>query len=865
MRTALISVSLLFLPTLALAQRLPEGAAPEHYVLTFTPDFSTDTFAGEEVIDIQLARPTRTITLNSAEITFTSAEVVVKKEKLPAQVSTDEKRQMATLAVNRELPAGPVQAHIVFKGTLNSKLRGFYLSRYQDRKYAVTQFESTDARRAFPCFDEPDKKATFDITIIAPKGNTAISNERLVSDTPGPGEEQHTLKFARTARLSSYLIALLVGDFQCISGEADGTPIRGCAVPEQVQYSRYAVTAAEHFLAYYNKYFGIKYPYSKLDMIALPDFEAGAMENAGAITYRDTAMLLDDATASVGAHENAALVVAHEMAHQWFGDLVTMKWWDNVWLNEGFATWMETKAVADWHPEWKVDLDEVAGMQGTLNLDALNTTRPIRTQAETPQEINELFDGIAYDKAGAVLRMVEHYLGPETFRKGVNSYLSAHVQGNATAEDFWNAMTKVSGKPVDKIMNSFVVQPGAPMVKAALKGNLLTLSQERFFFDRSMMGSVPNQVWSIPVCVRVAANTAQECIVFDRKTQTFPLKSATGSIYINADGRGFYRSEYEPDSRAALARQAETRLSPGERIAFLGDQWALVRIGRTPVGEYLEGYNGLRGELSRPVLDEMLNRINYIGERLVTPPAQPAFQRWTQSLLGPVLDDVSRKQHPTDEERSLKASLIATLGRIGKDPAVIAEAHKITSQYLRAASSVDTEVAGAALRVAAENGDEALYHEFVAAIDTAKTPQEHDRFMFGLANFTDPELVKTTLEYAVSGKVRNQNSADLIARVLGNVRNRDAAWRFVTSNWNRIVAQTTMSSGGGIVGASGSFCEASKADEVKEFFTTHTVASSERTLRQTLERIHTCSDLRSLQETNLANWLSQNPTTRAAD
>ena len=461
--------------------------------------------------------------------------------------------------------------------------------------------------------------------------------------------------------------------------------------------------------------------------------------------------------------------------------------------------------------------------------------------------------------------MEEHYVGPETFRDGVRSYLTAHVQGNATAEDFWNAMTRVSGKPVDKIMNSFVAQPGAPMVKASLKGNLLTLSQERFFADRTMMGSVPNQVWSIPVCVRVSADASQECLVFDRKTQTFPLKGASGSIFLNADGHGFYRSEYEPAARAALTTHAETRLSPGERIAFLDDQWALVRIGRIPVGEYLEGYNGLRGERSRPVLDEMLNRINNIGERLVTSASQPAFQRWTQSLLGPVLDDVSRKQKLTDEERSLKASLVTTLGRIGKDPAVIAEAHRITGQYLRDSSSVDTEVAGAALRVAAENGDKALYDQFFAAIDTAKTPQEHNRFMFGLASFTDPELVTTTLEYAVSGKVRNQDSADLIGRELANVRNRDAAWQFVTSNWNRIEAQTTMSSGGGIVAASGSFCDASKADEVKQFFTTHKVASSERTLRQALERIHTCADLRSLQEANLASWLSQNPARRAAN
>ncbi len=864
MRRVLLYVSLLALATLGYAQRLPEGAAPDHYALTFTPDFSTDKFAGEETIDIRLAKPTRTITLNSAEIEFQSAEILLKGAKIPAKVSTDEKSEMATLTVDRDLPAGTVQAHIVFQGTLNEKLRGFYLSKYHNRKYAVTQFESTDARRAFPSFDEPDKKATFDITIIAPKADTAISNEKLVSDTPGPGADQHTLKFARTAKLSSYLIALLVGEFQCVSGESEGTPIRACAVPEQVQYGKYAVTAAEHFLSYYNKYFGIKYPYGKLDMIALPDFEAGAMENAGAITYRDTAMLLDDATASVGAHQEVAAVVAHEMAHQWFGDLVTMKWWDNIWLNEGFATWMESKAVAEWHPEWNIRVDQAAETQNSLNLDSLKTTRPIRAQAETPEEINELFDGIAYGKAGSVLRMVESYLGEETFRKGVNTYLAAHVQGNATAEDFWGAMTKASGKPVDKVMSSFVVQPGAPLVKASLKGGQLTLTQERFFVDRSLMGSAPAEVWTIPVCVRSSALAKPDCLIFDQKTQTFPLKGGSDSAYINADGFGYYRSEYEPAARVALAKNAESRLAPGERIAFLDDQWALVRIGRIPVSEYLEGYSGFRTERMRPVLDEMLQRIEYIGDRLVERGNQPAYQRWVQALLNPILDDLSKKTKLSDDERTLKGGLIGTLGHIGKDPKVIAEARRITEQYLQDPASVDSEVVRNAVPVAAENGDEKLYDQFFAAIDKAKTPQEHNRFMFGLGGFTDPALVRRTLEYAVSGKVRNQSSAGLIASELRNVRNRDAAWQFITSNWNSIVAQTTMSSGGSIVGATSSFCDASKAQEVKQFFSSHKVASSERTLRQALERINTCAELKSLQQESLASWLSQQAN-RAAD
>ncbi len=385
---------------------------------------------------------------------------------------------------------------------MNNELRGFYLSKTAKRNYAVTQFEATDARRAFPSFDEPAYKATFDIQLTVDKGDTVISNTNMISDTPGPVVGEHTVKFATTPKMSTYLVAFLVGDFQCVSGESDGVPIRACATPDKVEQGKFAVSAAEYILHYYDTYFGIKYPMPKLDMIAIPDFEAGAMENFGAITYRETDLLVDDKTASLDAKEEVASVVAHEMAHQWFGDMVTMQWWDNIWLNEGFATWMENKPVAAWHPEWKIPEQVADGLDGTLNLDAARTTRTIRAKADTPEEINEMFDGISYGKAGAVLNMVENYLGKETFRQGVHNYLAAHMYGNATAEDFWNAQTANSHKPVDKIMESLVAQPGVPgLTFAEPAGGKVDVTQQRFFLSPSAKGGGP-QAWSIPVCFK---------------------------------------------------------------------------------------------------------------------------------------------------------------------------------------------------------------------------------------------------------------------------------------------------------------------------------------------------------------------------
>ena len=459
---------------------------------------------------------------------------------LPAEVSLDPGLQQATFHFAQTLPAGPVTLKIAYSGILHEDLRGFYLSRTATRNYAVTQFEATDARRAFPCFDEPAYKATFDVSLIVPQGDTAIGNTNIVSDTPGPSAGEHTITFARTPKMSTYLVAFLVGDFKCLSGESDGVPIRACATPDKVQFAQFALSGAEFFLHYYDVYFGIKYPMPKLDMIAIPDFEAGAMENFGAITYRERAMLLDEKTASVNAKKTVAVDVAHEMAHQWFGDMVTMEWWNNVWLNEGFATWMSNKPLAVWKPEWEIPQDQASELNQTLDLDGSQMTRPIRSRAETPGEIDEMFDGIAYGKAAAVLLMTENYLGEETFRAGVHRYLQAHLYGNATAEDFWNALQESSGKPVDKIMQSLVTQPGEPLVTfGSVHDGSVAVTQKRFFINPKATED-EEQTWVLPVCIKSSADRP-DCPILSAATQTMQTPQAP-IFYGNAGGKGYYRT-----------------------------------------------------------------------------------------------------------------------------------------------------------------------------------------------------------------------------------------------------------------------------------------------------------------------------------
>ena len=627
------------------AQRLPTNVTPQSYDMKFTPDLPTATFSGEETIHVTLAQPATTVTLNSAEIDIKSAEITAGGSTQTATVSYDKEQDQATLTVPNSIPAGEAALHMVFTGTLNSELRGFYLSQTQRRRYAVTQFEATDARRAFPCFDEPAYKAVFNVTLTIDKDDTAISNGSISSDTPGPGDGKHTLVFTPSPKMSSYLVAMMVGDFQCISGSADSIPVRVCAVPENKGLLGYALETAEANLKFYNTYYAIKYPYGKLDIIAFPDFSAGAMENTAAITYREVLLLVDPHGSSVGSKQNVVSVLAHEMAHQWFGDLVTMEWWNDIWLNEGFATWMAWKPMEANHPEWHSQLGEIQETDQALGVDAVSAVRPIHADvANTPAEINNLFDGVAYAKAGSVLRMIEAYVGPETFRKGANNYLEAHKYANATSADFWNAITAASGKPVDKIMPTFINQPGAPIISVENKCEnghpAVTLSQQRYFSQRDKFEAGSSQTWEVPVLLRTSTG-AEKSVVLESKEQTFDVPGSCSQwVFANAGGRGYYRTSYDKQTQQELTNVAATKLTQEERIRFLGDTWASMNVGRTAIGDYLALLTALKGERNSVVVSQMLAHIQYIHDRLATPEDNAAFEQWTRNLIDPMLDDL---------------------------------------------------------------------------------------------------------------------------------------------------------------------------------------------------------------------------------
>jgi aminopeptidase N/puromycin-sensitive aminopeptidase len=863
------------------AQRLPETVRPEKYTLTLQPDLQAATFTGIETIDVILAEPTDSITLNAAEITFQAVwgSSGPLAGKLPnAKVTLDKEKEQATFTFPYKLPAGKATLFISYTGILNNELRGFYLSKTDRRNYAVSQFESTDARRAFPSFDEPAMKATYDISLIVDSNDTAISNGPILSDTPGPGAGKHTLHFAVTPKMSTYLVAFLVGDFQCSAGKSDGVAIRVCATPDKVALTTYGVDIAKWMLHYYNSYFGIPYPLKKLDLIALPDFEAGAMENFGAITYRESDLLLNEKTASIHAKKEVALVIAHEMAHQWFGDLVTMQWWDNVWLNEGFATWMENKATAHMHPEWNIDQAVAGDLQDTLNLDAQPTTRTIRAKADTPDEIEQMFDSISYNKAGAVLSSVENYLGEETFRKGVHNYLAAHLYANATAEDFWGAQTAFSHKPVDKIMESLVTQPGVPILSfgstlARIKDPTdaeMIVNQKRFFLSPHIQSNYAQQ-WTLPVCFKTS--TGQDCQVLTPSTGA--VKVPTGTIlFADAGGKGYYRSAYRNQDYAALLASVESTLTASERIALLGDEWAQVGANRASVGDYLDLVAAIKTDSNAEVIDNALrfdpntesggNPLEAFGaiysQIASTAEEKAQLAAWIRATFAP---QYAKLAPPSSGDsvniRELRAKLFTLLGLYGKDPAVEAQARPIASQFLTDPASVDTDLGKAALSVAAIQGNAAFFDHLQKIFETSTDPEMKESSLRAMTQFEDPALLERALDYLVSGKVRNQDVARVLARALRSDESRDLAWKYIQSHWEKVQAQMTTGSGSRLIPSTGNFCSAQARDEVKSFFFSHKVAASDQALRHAIERIDGCIELRSLQEPRLRQWLAAQP------
>ncbi|HEU4341522.1 MAG TPA: M1 family metallopeptidase, partial [Candidatus Binatia bacterium] len=599
--------------------RLPTTITPERYEIRLAPDLSTATFAGEERIFLHIHDPVRQIVLNAAELEFQAVSVKDGDgAAITGTAALDAENEQAALNFPQELTPGAWELQITFAGILNDKLHGFYRSTYKDadgreKTLASTQFESTDARRAFPCWDEPAFKAVFQVTLVVDQGLTAISNARVIRETPVPGTRKREVVFADTIKMSTYLVAFIVGEFEGTEPvSAANVPLRVWAVPGKRHLARFAQAIGGFSLSFFSGYYGIPYPGDKLDLIAIPDFASGAMENLGAITFRETALLVDEVKATRSELERVADVVSHENAHMWFGDLVTMRWWNGLWLNEAFATFMEMLAVDTWKPEWRRWDSFTVSRAAAMQVDGLKSTRAIEFPVERPEEAAGMFDVLTYEKGASVLRMLEQYLGADAFRDGIRLYLRHHPYGNAETTDLWDAIEESTGQPVRLLMDSWIFQAGYPLISVERNGRSLVVSQNIFRYIRD--GDAPDRRWHVPIFLRAGTEqgSVHQTVLLTDKQQRIELANEPDWIVVNAGGHGFYRVRYSADLAAALEQGLHTRLAPVERFNLVNDTWATTLAGVTSLTDYLHLMELLRDETDLNVWTTVITSCHHL-------------------------------------------------------------------------------------------------------------------------------------------------------------------------------------------------------------------------------------------------------------
>ena len=770
--------------------RLAKDVRPTRYALHFDLDLERWTSTAEGTITLKLVRAAREITLHSIDLDIKIGGDV-------ANVTYDPESQTATLTLARELPAGTHDLKLAWTGEIAEKLRGLYRSTRPGERYAATQFEAADARRAFPCFDEPEFKATFKLELVHDPSLAAIANMPVEHALDRSG--RRLTVFRETPVMSSYLVAFTVGPYEATPPATTKTNVE-CRVwlpkgtADQAIYARDAHVRAVEWLEGYT---GIPYPFPpKVDAIGIPDFESGAMENPGAITYRTTYLAADQKTASMATFKLAFSVVAHELTHMWWGDLVTMAWWNDLWLNESFASFVGEKCTASVNPEWRFWRDVVAQNTPAFNLDSLVSTHPISMEAKNVDEANERFDAVTYLKGQGVLRMIENYLGEDDFRSGVRIYLGRHKWANATAGDFWRALDESSGRDVTGLATAWITKPGHPLVSCSVRetanGLTVDLTQERFFADPAVKPTA--QIWPVPLVFRYGARDGSV------KELRYLLGTASGSVdlpgatwyFPNGGGAGFYRYAFD-DRSIALLSEHLARLTPEERLSLIDDQWALARATKATVGQVLGLVAGLKGEDDLYVLRSLGEILSWLHHNALRPSTERVFRELVDAIFRAALDKLGWENREDDspDEREKRQLVINALGHWAAAPDVRSEARRRIAAHLDGSARLHPDVAGPIASVAAIEGDAALYDRYIARMTEAQKtdPQEESRFRGALTAFYEPELIDRYTKDIFTDLIRDQDRSVLL-RGMGPLRNaREATLRAVTANWDEFVAK----------------------------------------------------------------------------
>ena len=757
------------------------------------------------------------------------------------------------------LPAGPIVIKIAFTGTLNDQLHGFYRSTYTDDEgthtLATTQFEATDARRAFPCLDEPDRKAVFSVALDVPAGMAAFSNGPVVSETPLDNGARR-LHFGDTIPMSTYLVAFVVGRLECTEAvEVDGVPVRIVHVPGKSGLTNFAIEAAVHALKYFTEWFDLPYPGDKLDLVAIPDFAFGAMENLGCVTFRESALLVDRDNASRLELERVADVISHEIAHMWFGDLVTMKWWEGIWLNEAFATLMELMAVDHFRPEWHRWTSFGVEREGAMAVDALHATRPIEYPVGPPEEAQGMFDVLTYQKGASVLRMLERYLGAERFRDGIRRYLATHQYGNTETADLWDAIEDVSEEPIRAIMDTWILQGGFPLIEVTPQDGRVLLTQSPFTYAGTTGDARSNESpsavgsqWRVPVIARTAVAregkgvSAERRALLEGNDQPLSMEIPTSPdapVILNAAGSGFYRVRYPTEHLHLLAAHMES-LDPLEQFNLLGDTWAAVVAGKVNLDEHLLLAESIAncGQDDPDVWSQATSMLAFL-DHAVADEIRPTLAAYTRVLLGPTFQRLGwdPAEGETDRTPTLRAQLLGTLGVIGQEPAIRAECLRLHADALSGGKPVNPDLAGAIVGVVASAGGAEEFDVFVDRFSHPSTPQEEGRYLYALSGFNDPALTDRAFDMAIT-EVRTQNAPFLIQLLVGSRTGGERSWHRVTENWDSLVNRFPANILPRMLDGVKFLCrDTVLTEEIRLFITEHPIPSGQRTVDQISERL----------------------------
>ena len=827
--------------------RLPYSVVPSHYRIKLEPNLEKATFIGSVEIEVEVDHPTDTIQMNAADLLIQSARVVdsVGSNTEAADIVLNAEMERLTLSFDSQISSGPHTIVAEFTGVLNDQLHGFYRSTFTDddgvdHTIATTQFESTHARRAFPCFDEPAFKASYGVTLIVPSEQFAVSNGPIISETDLKNGRRQVV-FEDTMVMSTYLVAFIVGPFEATDPvDVNGVPLRIVHPIGKGHLTDYSLEAGAFALEFFSKYYGIPYPGQKLDMVAVPDFAFGAMENLGCITYREVLLLVDRDRSTEPELLRIADVIAHEIAHMWFGDLVTMEWWNGIWLNEAFATFMATMASDNFNRDWGRWNQFSLERSMAFDVDSLKNTRPIEIEVNSPVDAEGMFDLLTYEKGGSVLRMLEQFLGEEEFQDGISYYLNKHKYANTETNDLWDAIEHVTNQPARRIMDSWIFQRGYPLVSASVSedGSTIHLEQDRFLYTPDE--TTDATIWSVPVVLKVGSGSEVSEIryLLEEKSSEVKLDSPADWVVVNAGGSGFFRARYTKDMLKSVSSSMFSNLSSIERYGLVDDTWSSVMAGRTSAEDFLEFARSFQLETDLDVWTVLSGCLSGL-EKLVEGEAENQYRAVVRDLAQPGLDRLGWEPGDTDSPRDLelRGLFIRLLANVGNDDLALENASDLHDSYLRDAGSVEPNMAAAVTGVVASKGDTAKYDLFLEKYRNPSTPQEERRYQSALSAFPGEAEMKRTLKMTLDGTVRTQDAPYLLAVCMRNKYQGHLAWDFVKENWDDINEAFPSNSIVRMLSGVTSLSQPGQADDVLAFFENHDVPQGQLTLQQTLEKL----------------------------